>query len=168
MTKTTAIAYSAAYANYAAARTAYHAAIEVINDVTRAAAASRQRLQDAAAALDAADQAVKPMTVTYEWDCETVADGDSADFADGDIVEHAHDSSFRDVHAWADQYPCEPGRRYELVLVRDDDEGRSWAYVTEGTLPARFTDANGADAAKVPQRFHREVAANFTSTPHRS
>jgi hypothetical protein len=108
------------------------------------------------------------MAVTYEWDCETVADGNSAECEDGEILDHVHGSSFRDVHAWADKYPCEPGRRYALVLVRDDDEGRSWAYVTEGTLPERFTDANGADAATVPQRFHREVAASFPLTPHRS
>ena len=99
------------------------------------------------------------MAVTYEWDCETVADGDSAEYDDGEILDHVHDSRLREVRAWADRYPCEPGRRYALVLVRDDDEGRSWAYVTEGTLPDRFTDAYGADAATVPQRFHREAAA---------
>lgn len=97
------------------------------------------------------------MTVIYEWDCETVADGESWRFEDGEVIEHTHGSSFAEVMAWASENPPERGIRYELVLVRDDDKGRSWAYMTNGKLPEYFTDADGSDAAKVPKRFHQEV-----------
>ena len=98
------------------------------------------------------------MTVQYEWDCETVADGDSTGFEDGEAIDHAHGASFKEVKAWAAANPCAPGFRHEIVLVRDDDAGRAWAYVSGGKLPEYFTDADGADDAKVPQRFVREVA----------
>lgn len=97
------------------------------------------------------------MTVQYEWDCETVADGDSTNFEDGEVIDHAHGTSYREVVEWSNRHPAEPGFRHEIVLVRDDDEGRSWAYVQGGRLPHYFTDAEGADCAKVPQRFVREV-----------
>ncbi len=97
------------------------------------------------------------MTVQYEWDCETVANGDSTNFEDGEVIDHAHGASFKDVAAWSAANPCEPGFRHMIALVRDDDEGRSWAYVEDGRLPEFFTDADGADAARIPQRFVREV-----------
>ena len=99
------------------------------------------------------------MSVTYEWDCETVAAGDQ-DFEDGEVIDHAHGANFKDVKKWSKSNPCAQGFKHALVLVRDDDEGRSWAYLDEnGMLPKYFTDAEGGDAAKVPQRFVREVAA---------
>lgn len=99
------------------------------------------------------------MAVTYEWDCETVAAGDSEQFEDGEVIDHAHGATYKEVLAWSAANPPQAGFRHALVLVRDDDEGRSWAYVEDGKLPQYFTDADGADAAKVPQRFHREVCA---------
>lgn len=98
------------------------------------------------------------MTVTYEWDCETVANGDSPDFEDGEVIDHAHGASLAEVKKWAESNPPEAGFRHEFVLVRDDDEGRSWAYIEAGKLPEYFTDADGADGAKLPQRFIKEVA----------
>lgn len=102
------------------------------------------------------------MTVIYEWDCETVADGASADFEDGECIDHAHDSTYRAVKAYAERHQCEPGFRYQLVLVRDDDDRRAWAYVENGKLPEFFTDADGEDYSRVPKRFHAEVARAAT------
>lgn len=104
------------------------------------------------------------MTVQYEWDCETVADGDSIEFEDDEVIDHAHGASYREVAEWAERYPAAPGFKHRLVLVRDDEAGRSWAYVEDGELPQVFTDAYDQPTAKVPQRFVREVSA-FTSSP---
>lgn len=35
---------------------------------------------------------------------------------------------------------------------------RAWVYLDGSKLPEWFTDGNGCDYRKVPQRFHREVA----------
>lgn len=48
-----------------------------------------------------------------------------------------------------------------LVLVRDDDAGRSWAYVKDGKLPDFFSipEADGNEyetAVAVPVRFELE------------
>lgn len=99
------------------------------------------------------------MAVQYEWDCETVADGDTTTFEDGEVIDHAHGTSYQAVLEWSKRYPAEAGFRHQIVLVRDDEDGRSWAYVEDGKLPEYFTDAEGADCAKVPQRFVREVMA---------
>ena len=90
------------------------------------------------------------MTVEYEWDCETVD-------TYGDIIEHTHGATHAEVKAWSAANPCEPGFRRDLVLVRDDDEGRAWAYLEDGKLPEFFQDAGLCNVSKVPQRFHREV-----------
>jgi hypothetical protein len=88
----------------------------------------------------------------------------------GDIV----DSDFADtlaelLAAWG---ALGPGR--ELVLVVDiwsdecDLRDRGWAYVEGGKLPAWCLDASdgeggpGRRVRKVPQRFHRELAAQQT------
>jgi hypothetical protein len=96
------------------------------------------------------------MAVIYEWDCETVADGDTPSFEDGEVIDHCHAAVYQDVLKRA-KTDAPAGFRHEVVLVRDDEEGRSWAYVENGKLPEFFTDADGADASKVPQRFHQEV-----------
>ena len=97
------------------------------------------------------------MTVYYEWDCETVADGESSEYEDGEVIEHSHGLSFQDVMKWAKTNKPETGTRHEIVLVRDDDNGRSWAYVNDGKLPERFTDANGIDKTKIPKRYLEEI-----------
>ncbi len=99
------------------------------------------------------------MAVQYEWDCETVADGDSSQFEDGEVIDHSHGETFKSVVDWSKNNPPSPGFRHEIVLVRDNDDGRSWAYVVDDQLPEFFTDADGRDAARVPQRFVREVMA---------
>jgi hypothetical protein len=97
------------------------------------------------------------MTVVYEWDRETVADGDSEDYEDGEIIDHCHAASYAEVLADSKEQPPE-GCRFEIVLVRDDDNGRSWAYVEDGKLPEFCKDAYDCNAGKVPKRFHDEVA----------
>lgn len=96
------------------------------------------------------------MTVVYEWDCETVADGDSPEHEDGECIEHRHGESFAEVSAFA-KTPAEKGTKHILVLVRDDYDGRSWAYVEDSKIDPYFYDANGQPVAKVPQRFVKEV-----------
>lgn len=108
------------------------------------------------------------MTVIYEWDCELVADGDSEEYENEDVIDHAHGDSFRDVLATAESRRArpEPGTKSAVVLVRDDDAGRSWAYLDDdGKLPEAFVDAYGREVAKVPQRFHKEVSREARPAP---
>ena len=99
-------------------------------------------------------------TVVYEWDVETQTDGESEGFEDGEVLDH----DFRDNYAQCLEIASgtpEPGQKFVIVLVRDSLRGfcgRAWAYVENGKLPEYFTDADGADDAKVPQKFHSEVA----------
>ena len=89
-------------------------------------------------------------TPTYEWDCETITDGD--------VVDHMY-GACNEVLAWSHANPCEPGSQHKLVLVRDDPVSRSWAYITpDGQLPPHFRDAYGVATARVPQRFANELA----------
>ena len=87
------------------------------------------------------------MTVTYEWDIETV-DPDT-----DDILDHRHADKLSELP--------KPGTNERLVLVRDDDAGRSWAYVKNGILPNFFSipEADGNEyetAVAVPVRFEQE------------
>lgn len=87
------------------------------------------------------------MPATYEWDIET--------WEDDEVVDHDHRDK---VHEFGGEKltraVAEDG--YRLVLVRDDDRGRSWAYVTNGELPTHFLDAYERPTAKVPARFVSE------------
>jgi hypothetical protein len=92
------------------------------------------------------------MTVIYEWDCEEV----TADEFE-DVVDHWHDDAFAAVLAQSKTEPTE-GSAYRVVLVRDDDDGRSWAYLDDaGRLPEYFEDASFRKTARVPNRFVKEV-----------
>ena len=88
--------------------------------------------------------------VKYEWDVETVEE------ESGDVLDHNHCDSFREAIAAARETP-DDGCRFDVVLVRDDDDGRSWAYLDDGKLPTHFLDAYEHEVAKVPQRFVKEV-----------
>jgi hypothetical protein len=90
------------------------------------------------------------MTVYYEWDVEEVDEHE-------DIQNHNHTDSFAKAKA-INEIPCEEGMTSRIVLVRDDDKGRSWAYLEDGELPSHFEDAYGVKVAKVPERFHEEVS----------
>lgn len=95
------------------------------------------------------------MTVFYEWDVETVADGNSDSVEDGEVLNHTFCASLKEAAALASTFP-DAGYRYEIVLVRDDDR-RAWAYLEDGKLPQFFSDANGDDYSKVPARFVKEA-----------
>lgn len=96
------------------------------------------------------------MSVEYEWDVETVSVADTEDLEENECVEHNHCASFAEAVLIAAAKPPE-GFDHVIVLVRDDDNGRSWAYYA-GDLPERFSDANGEEGIHVPLRFHAEVA----------
>jgi hypothetical protein len=89
------------------------------------------------------------MTVYYEWDVEEVDENE-------DIQNHNHTSSYTKAKEVA-AIPNEGGIISRIVLVRDDDNCRSWAYMEDGKLPEWFEDAYGAEVAKVPKRFIKEV-----------
>ena len=87
--------------------------------------------------------------VTYEWDIEELDEH-------GDIENHIHQDKLSAYRALPIGNPSEC-----LVLVRDNWEtgSRAWAYVGEdGRLPEYLEDAHGHRVAKVPQRYHRELA----------
>lgn len=87
------------------------------------------------------------MPTTYEWDIET--------WVDDEIVDHNHRNS---VHEFGGEEltmaVAEDG--YRLVLVRTNEKGRWWAYVTDGELPTHFSDAWDRPCIKVPERFFKE------------
>ena len=94
-------------------------------------------------------------TVEYEWDVETVADEPTADYEAGEVLEHWHQPSKADALRVASGLP-RPTQAYKVVLVRDDDAGRSWAYLNaDGTMPTHFADAYGRPTHKVPARFRK-------------
>ena len=97
----------------------------------------------------------------YEWDIEEIDEH-------GDIIDHHHRDKLSEFFecGFADDFAAALKREgYLLVLVRDmldrngDVDLRSWAYVKDGKLPVFSHDAWGRYVAKVPQRFHRELAA---------
>lgn len=85
------------------------------------------------------------MTVEYEWICECEDEA-------GDVVEVFH-GSHADVIAW--QAANQDYYHQRVALVRDTEEGRTWAYMVGGRLPERFEDAGGGLGVKVPARFFR-------------
>jgi hypothetical protein len=97
----------------------------------------------------------------YEWDCELVQIHDAGtDHEDNDIVDHNHATTFKAVKELS-LTPAPEGHEWHVVLVRTNDEGRSWAYLNDdGTLPEYFEDAYQHRTTKVPQRFHDEVYRN--------
>lgn len=98
------------------------------------------------------------MTVYYEWDVEIVQSIDTEDKEAGEILEHCHQEKYQHILDFIRQNPPEYGTRYDVVLVRDDDEGRSWSYMgTDGKLDDFFYDAYLKKISKVPKRFHEEI-----------
>lgn len=98
------------------------------------------------------------MTVVYEWDVETVTAIDSEENEEGEILDHNHSATYAEAKRDAAAAPLD-GCIHRIVLVRDDDKGRSWAYVDDdGSLDEYFEDAYENRTAKVPARFHKEIA----------
>lgn len=96
------------------------------------------------------------MTVYYEWDVETIAVGETDKYEDGEVLDHHHCDTYAEAMEFAASEP-DPGTRYVITLVRDDTDGRSWAYIEDGELPEFFEDAYYFPVAKVPQRFVKEL-----------
>ena len=98
----------------------------------------------------------KGHSVGYEWDVEVVADGDTVEHEDGEVLEHDHCGSYAEAKRKASEMPPE-GCRFVIALVRDDQDRRAWAYVEGGKLPETFTDGLGHEYKTVPKRFINEV-----------
>lgn len=101
------------------------------------------------------------MTVHYEWDVEEVTAAESESFEAGEVIDHYHQTSYADCIAFI-RSPVKSFAaldvEYHICVVRDDDNGRSWAYFHDGMLPDNFEDAYQVPVAKVPKRFHDEVS----------
>ena len=98
------------------------------------------------------------MWTAYEWDIETIerqTDGDE------EVLDHYHAEKLKDYPEGALTAENEPYEYNALVLVRDSDGDRVWAYVDLTTLelPEFCDDAWQTETdVKVPQRFHTEIA----------
>ena len=103
------------------------------------------------------------MTVFYEWDVEAVTSIETDNHEKSEVVDHRRAFSFAYAMSMAST-PPDAGMAYQVVLVRDDDKLRSWAYLGDMKLPSRFQDAYQNYYGKVPQRFHKEVAAYKPAT----
>jgi len=94
--------------------------------------------------------------VRYEWDVEECNAVETTDLDEGEVIDHRHCETYTEVKRVLAETPP-PGSVWSACLVRDDDNGRSWAYMEDGKLPEYFEDAYQHPTAKVPQRFHAEV-----------
>lgn len=98
------------------------------------------------------------MFTSYEWDIETIerqTDGDE------EVLDHHHAERLSNYAARDYVAENEPYEYNVLVLVRDSDGERLWAYVdmTRYVLPRYFDDAwHEETGVKVPKRFHEEIA----------
>lgn len=93
--------------------------------------------------------------VTYEWDIET---WDYDDDNEIEISDHNFADKLSEFHSDEFLIAVEQGR---LVLVRDDDNGRSWAYFNATHTPEYFSilesDGNYYETnMKIPKRFIEE------------
>lgn len=88
------------------------------------------------------------MAVHYEWDIET--------WGEEECIDHDHRDRLHDFGGEELTLAVAEDNGLRLVLVRDDNNGRSWAYVIDGELAPEFVDAYDRPVAKVPKRFHQE------------
>lgn len=89
----------------------------------------------------------------YEWRLEETATDDTSDIRDSFAF-----TSLNAAMEFALENPVTEGHTWEGVLVRSNDRGPSWAYLSDGGhLPRMFIDGMGCTTAIVPQRFHTEV-----------
>lgn len=92
------------------------------------------------------------MSCIYEWDVETVTIIDSDEHEAEEVLDHQFCKTFKEALSISKMEPPQ-GCRFDLVLVRDTPTTRSWAYVSENTLPEFFEDAYGNEVGVVPTRF---------------
>ena len=99
--------------------------------------------------------------VLYEWDCEEVLNDE-----DETVVDHNHGTTLAEVQEFKRDLD-DHNATGVIALVRDDDDGRTWAYLrADGTLPVYFEDAFHRPCARVPQRFHKETKRPETRRIH--
>jgi hypothetical protein len=93
--------------------------------------------------------------VNYEWCLEEYdinADSPEAEIVDLNFSDKLIDIGFGVCN------------KEKLVLVREDDAGKLWAYVDESRMLPKYFSRPEADGkyystdVLVPQRFHREIA----------
>jgi hypothetical protein len=91
----------------------------------------------------------------YEWDVEEVDSDEDCP----DVMEHYFQASAKECVEFIKK-PPPAERRWNVVLVLDDQDSRSWAYVDMDTmkLPEYFENAEGRNTRRVPVRFHDELA----------
>ena len=95
------------------------------------------------------------MTVWYEWDLEEY--DINANDPDAEIVDHNHGDKLVELGFPADH-------KQKLVLVRNTEDSRLWAYVDDSRMLPKYFSRPEADGkyyetnVKVPQKFHREIA----------
>lgn len=104
---------------------------------------------------------------TYEWDIETVTVAPAEPLpADEEWEEEVLDHDHRDRLAEFDPEDVkaalmgtlnDEGNRLKLVLVRDSEQGRAWAYVEDKRLPSHFADAYQRQTAFVADKWHDEL-----------
>ena len=97
------------------------------------------------------------MAVHYEWDVEQCNAIETEILEEGEIIEHWFQESYRELSEFMAAVVFDPAIDWQTVLVRNDDNGRSWAYMEDGKLPEFFEDAYQHRVAKVPKRFHAEI-----------
>ncbi len=86
------------------------------------------------------------MTVTIEWIIEEM-DGD-------EIIDVQHPETYAQALSW-----MYPNTDYRVGLVKDRQDGRSWAYIEDGAIAEYFTDSYGEEMGKVPAKYVREVGS---------
>ena len=97
----------------------------------------------------------------FEWDIEEVHAVETDLIEEGEVLDHNFLESAAEGVAFLQKHKTAPADiRYEMVLVLDTDDGRSWAYVDMETmmLPLHFEDAERCKTRKVAKRFHNELA----------
>lgn len=102
------------------------------------------------------------MQTVYEWDVETVTTIDTNEHEAEEVLEHRHCQTFSEALRESRMHAPE-GCRFDIALVRDGTDGRTWAYPLDddkGTymLPKYFANAFEGRSERVPQRYHDEVA----------
>ena len=86
------------------------------------------------------------MTVQYEWDIETVEAG-----TDPEVLDHYHHDKLAQTADTLGKWHPDAAHQILIVLVRDDDYGRQWAYIEAGRMPDQFDEGTA-----VPRRFQLE------------
>jgi hypothetical protein len=103
------------------------------------------------------------MTVGYEWDVEThVTYNNTGDIDSMDVLDHDYCESAKQAKTKAARTPeahSDGVTSHYIVLVRDDDDRRAWAYVVDGKLPDHFEDADGRPTTTVGPWWSKESAA---------